>query len=266
MTKPVICFDFDGTLVNAHGDIHPRDVEILSSEDRVVFVPATGRPLHAVKYAFQRNGLFLDRPISFPMVLQNGAVVYRPGEVLFRHTPFPPAEQAELLAISRRHTRICGLLFSVNQVEMLWPNAEGLRMVRRFDLKVQPFAGQSGDYTKLTCITDSVPAMNNFVAEIEAIALEKSFSLPTVLELTGIGVDKGQMLAGLLDELGLPKPQIFAAGDGENDLSLFEAAEMSFCPVTSPAAIKDRTDAEIDVAKTGLLAPILAKINDALPH
>jgi HAD superfamily hydrolase (TIGR01484 family) len=261
MTKPVVCFDFDGTLVNEHGDIHSRDIEILRSEDRVIFVPGTGRPLHAVKHAFQRNGLFFDRPIPFPMVLQNGAVVYKPGEVLHRHTPFSPNEQARLLEISRRHPQICGLFFSVNRVEILWPNSAGLRMVRRFDLDVQPFDEQSKGYTKLTYITDSVAAMNKFVAEIETIPLEKSFSLPTVLELTGVGIDKGQMLAGLLDDLGLQPPRIFAAGDGENDLPLFDVADLSFCPNDSPAAIKDRADVEINIAETGLLGPILAKIN-----
>ena len=261
MNKPVLCFDFDGTLVDEHGHIHPRDVELLRSEDRVIFIPATGRPLHAVKNAFRRNGLFPDKPIPFPMVLQNGAVVYHPNEILHQQVSLPPEEQAKLLEISRRYSQICCLLFSVNRVEIMWPNPAGRKMVRRFNLDVQPFGGKGERYTKLSYIADSAKAMDGFVAEIEAMPVEKFFSLPTVLELTKIGVDKGQMLVNLLDALDLQDFRIIAAGDGENDLSLFDVADMSFCPDNSPAAIKNRADAEINITETGLLAPMLAKIN-----
>lgn len=261
MNKPVICFDFDGTLVNEQGVIHPRDVEILHSEDRAVFIPATGRPLHAVKRAFQRNGLFLGRPIPLPMVLQNGAVVYYPDEVLHRYVPFSPAEQAKLLEISRRHRQICGLLFGVNRVEIMWPNPAGLKMVKRFDLDAQPFNETTDHYTKLTYISDSPQAMAEFLTEIEPMPLEKFFSLPTVLELTKPGIDKGRMLIGLLTDLGLQTSQIIAAGDGENDLPMFEVADVSFCPDNSPAAIKNHADAEVNIAETGLLAPILARMD-----
>ena len=37
MSTPVICFDFDGTLVDSQGRIHPRDVEILIAEVHVVW-------------------------------------------------------------------------------------------------------------------------------------------------------------------------------------------------------------------------------------
>ena len=57
MTKPVLCFDFDGTLVDGEGHIHPRDVALLRENSQAHFLPATGRPLHAVRRAFVRNGL-----------------------------------------------------------------------------------------------------------------------------------------------------------------------------------------------------------------
>lgn len=260
MSKPILCFDFDGTLVDEHGHVHPNDIDILRNEDRVIFIPATGRPLHAVRHAFQRNGLFSDKPISFPMVLQNGAVIYHPNEVLQQQTPFPVDEQTKLLEISQRHSQVCCLLFSVNQVEIMWPNPVAQRMVRRFDLDVQQFQRQSNLYTKFVYIADAATAMAEFLTEIEAIPVEKSFSLPTVLELTKIGIDKGQMLVKLLDNLGLHDAQVIAAGDGENDLSLFDVADMSFCPNNSPAAIKACANTEIDITETGLLAPMLAEI------
>lgn len=55
--RPLICLDFDGTLVDREGCIHPSDVEILANERSVAFVPATGRPLHPVRQVFEQHGL-----------------------------------------------------------------------------------------------------------------------------------------------------------------------------------------------------------------
>ena len=73
--RPIVCLDFDGTLVDDEGRIHPADVEILANERSVAFVPATGRPLHAVRRAFERHGLFAGGPIPFPLIVENGAAV-----------------------------------------------------------------------------------------------------------------------------------------------------------------------------------------------
>ena len=73
MLTPIICLDFDGTLVDKQGYIHPQDVEILSAPGDAIFVPATGRPLHSVRKVFARNGLFTGQPIPLPLILDNGA-------------------------------------------------------------------------------------------------------------------------------------------------------------------------------------------------
>ena len=73
--SPVVCFDFDGTLVDAEGHIHPSDVAILKAHASITFVPATGRPLHAVRRTLGRHGLFVDRPISFPLTWIIGALI-----------------------------------------------------------------------------------------------------------------------------------------------------------------------------------------------
>lgn len=257
MDKPVIVFDFDGTLVDKNGRIHPRDVHILRDETRALFVPATGRPLHAVRRAFERHGLFTGVPIPFPMVLQNGAALYKPGEVLFAHTPFAPEVQAGLLATLQRHKQVCCVLFGVTQSEILWPNPAGLRMIERFDLLVTPFNPAGQVYTKLIGVAAGPGAMAALTAELAGLPLEASYSLPTVLELTPQGVDKGAKLLELLSGLGLQEARIAAAGDGENDLPLFKAAQRTFCPSSSPEVIRAQTGAVIDVAQTGLLGPMM---------
>ena len=66
--------DFDGTLANREGEIHPRDAAILQARDRhpVRFILATGRPFHSVRRTFERNGIFVDRPVPLPLVPGRG--------------------------------------------------------------------------------------------------------------------------------------------------------------------------------------------------
>lgn len=262
MSKPVICFDFDGTLVDKSGRIHPRDVEILRGEDRVVFIPATGRPLSSVRHAFEQNGLNFEAAIPFPMILQNGAVVYLPHEELLAQTPFPAEQQAEILSISQRHTQVCCLLFSLSKLEIRWPNQYAQAMIDRFDLSVQSFETADHSFTKITFISEEPEAMKPLVEEIMAMPMpvEASFSLPTVFELTPMGIDKGQMLSNLLAQMGLADSCVVVAGDGENDLPLFAEADISLCPHDSPEMIKSRVDSQINVAETGLLTPMLAYV------
>jgi Cof subfamily protein (haloacid dehalogenase superfamily) len=260
MNKPVICFDFDGTLVDRNGRIHPHDVQILKREDRAVFVPATGRPLHAVRHAFARNGLVFESTIPFPMILQNGAVVYLPGEEILTQRLFPAAKQVKIIEISQRHSQVCCLLFGLNQVEIMWPNTHGLKMIERFDLDVLPFRAANQRYTKIMFISDAPANIKPVADKITSLSVEATYSLPTVYELSPTGIDKGHMLVNLLTKMDLQSANIVVAGDGENDLSLFDVADVSFCPEGSVMAVKEKANATIVVAKTGLLAPMLAQV------
>ncbi len=255
----VICFDFDGTLVDGEGRIHARDVEILGSETLLTLVPATGRPLHAVRYTFEQHGLFADRLIPLPLVLENGAAVYEAGERLHTQHPFVPDVQAALVRAMLDAPRVTFLLFSLNTVRMLWPSEAGWQMVRRFALSTEPFSWEEGanaPLTKVVSIAETPEPLRAFAAETANLALERAYSLPTVLEFTRVGVDKGRGLEALLGERPADT-KLVVAGDGENDLPLFDLADLSFAPEDSPDAISAHADHVLDVPKEGLLAPIL---------
>lgn len=259
MGKDIVCFDFDGTLIDEDGRIHPRDAELLAEGDRAVFVPATGRPLHSVRAAFERNGLFIGRSIPFPMVLQNGAALYAPNETWLSFYPLDVETQQELLRIVRRYHEVTSLLFSTERLEVLYPSNSGKRMIRRFDLRPSPFeerwAGRR--LTKLTCVAASGGPLREMAQETRSLDIQAGFSLGNSYELTGAGVDKGPMLRELIAHLNLDGAPIAAAGDGENDLSMFRVATHSFVPTGSPASIRRFADHEIAVSKRGVIEPIL---------
>ena len=257
--RPIICFDFDGTLVDPKGRIRPRDIEILTGERRALFIPATARLLHSVRAVFERNGLFVDRPIPFPLHLQNGATLYGPDEKLVRAYPFPEDVQREMIEVLERHRDVTFLLYTVNEVYVLWPTEKMLEAARGFDLNTQPFTEKSREeaFTKVAGIAETSEPVRALAEEIAQLPLELSYSSPTALEINKQGVNKGKGLVDLLEILEVDHTELVVAGDGDNDLPLFDHATASFAPHSSPKKVQSRADYVIDVDEVGIFTPIL---------
>lgn len=265
---PIVCLDFDGTLVDHGGRIHPADVEVLANEKSVRFVPATGRPLHSVRRAFERHGLFAERPIPFPLILENGAAVYGEGEDLRSRRSFEPEIGEELLRAVLSAREPSFLLHSLDEVRTLGEGDLLRAFVRRFDLDARPWDPDADPaeswqrpLVKLVVTAEDPEAVGRFEAETAHLPLERTYSLPGMLELGPAGIHKGFGLATLLRDVErAPDAEVVVAGDGENDLALFEMATLRFAPGDSPPAIRARADRVLDVRREGLLAPILREI------
>jgi hydroxymethylpyrimidine pyrophosphatase-like HAD family hydrolase len=87
------------------------------------------------------------------------------------------------------------------------------------------------------------------------------YSLPTIFEFNPPGVTKGATLKQLLQALAMDTLPIFAAGDGENDLTLLSTAKRAFAPANAHPAVLEQADVIIPRNKNGLLEPILENIN-----
>ncbi len=255
----VLSLDFDGTLVDAQGRIHPQDRAILRAERRVVFVPATGRSLPSVRRTFGNNGLFQAATIPFPLVLQNGAALYGPAETLRRYQALPPGVQQDLVAAAQAHPAVTAYFYTAEELYCLWPSPYAALMEERFALDPVPLAtaGPGTRFSKLMCICGEPAALAAFATAIAGVPVAVAYSLPTVMEVNLRGIDKGSGARALLANLGWQGARLIAAGDGENDLGLFAQAELAFAPVTSPSHVKARATHVIDIRATGLRKPIL---------
>jgi 5-amino-6-(5-phospho-D-ribitylamino)uracil phosphatase len=265
----VLCLDFDGTLVDADGSIHPRDREVISSSREshpdIMYIPATGRNADSVRRAFERNGLFCDQPMPFPMILLNGALLYLPGERLFRTDGFEPDVCSELIRIGLQFPDITSCFFRENDVVIIHPSPIGETLTRRFDLVSEPYSAQDQDhrFTKLICMCEEPEEIEAYTEAVAGLPLEMCHSLPTALEINQQGVTKGSGLEKVLQELDCTPRLVAAAGDGDNDLSLFDIADLTFCPAGSPAGIRNTVDHVIETETTGLLEPVLRLMNEA---
>ncbi len=263
MDLPIVCFDMDGTLLDARGRIHPHDVALLAApKRRALFVPSTGRPASSVRAAFARSGLFVDGLIPLYMVLLNGALIVRPDEVPLAHDALEPGIQSELLALARRFPEVTFLFLSSTQIYVLWPHPFGLDLAASFDFILHPISDAPAGtaFSKVMCLSDSRAALDAIAAAVASWPVESAFSMPPLLEITNRHVDKAHGIRTVLREIGLSGCPFYAAGDGENDLPLFRIAASSFAPASAPGPIKAAASHVINVDQEGLLAPILKLI------
>lgn len=262
--RPLICFDMDGTLVDGEGRIHPRDIEILAGDGEFVFVPATGRPLHAVKRTFARNGLFVKDSLPFPLILQNGSLLYRANEGFQAYFPFDADTQEQLLRVCLSFPEVTFLLLDSAWIHVLWPHHFALEAAASYDFVLREFDEISAgcNFSKVMCMSEDAGALREVAQVVSGAVVEAAYSMATILEFTPPGVNKGSGLAHLKEALGLGDVPVYAAGDGENDLALFEQARAAFAPSHSPPEIQARAGQVIDVKKDGLLGEMVRRIKD----
>ena len=262
MHKWIICFDLDGTLV-FDNKIHLADVKLLANPTDITFVPVTARPLGSIRRLFERNSLYIGHSIPFYMVLLNGSAIYTSGEHLIRQYPIDPDVEKSIFNMTCPFQGVNTLALSVDKIYSFCENDFSKDMTNRFDFIVQPFAdhARAGDINKIMCISQEYEALGNILEQLKHFPVVASFSLPGVLEITAEGINKGGGIKSLIDSVGLSDCRICAVGDGENDLPMFDLAEISFAPSTSPEFIQAKADHIIVPSKNGILSPILNYLN-----
>ena len=260
--KLVIAFDVDGTLVHGHGKIHPADAALLLNPPAdVLFVPNTGRPLSSMHLLFQANRMWSGRSIPLPMALQNGSVLYRPGEELLFEAGFTPEVKARLVAIAHDLPALTYNFFTRDEIFTLWMTDFAAELLNRFGLQSRPFDQDSPlqNFTKLTADCTDPAMLQAFAAATADLDVEHSVNIGLVHEINPPGVNKGSGLLQLLAGLDVQPDLILAAGDSGNDLRIFEQSDLRFAPLTSSQRMREKADYVVDVERDGLFAAMLAR-------
>lgn len=260
--RAVISFDLDGTLFDALGRVHPEDMRLLSTEQPYWFVPATGRQLHSMRLALGKAGLFKDQKMPLPLVLQNGAAIYAPQEVLVRQHPLAAEAQEALIERLSRLNGVTVLLKSLDTIHPLKVTPFGERSIAHLYLKVQPGSadGKWPLFNKIMCLCEEKSRLDAVFEMAGDLPLERAFSKDSILEFTAEGVNKGSGLKELAAQLGLGSLPLLAAGDGGNDTAMLESADISFAPLDSPEEMRSRVDRVVDRAAGGLLDAMIAAL------
>ena len=174
----IICFDLDGTLLNENELIHPSDINILLSNRRAIFVIATGRALPSIKGVLNLNGLFLEEKIPFPILSQNGAVLYKPEEKLLEMHSFDFTTQNHLISYIDRFPKIPFFFFGENDVYLINPNKEAHEYASKWYYPLE--YSKDGFYppaSKVMGLCMDLEMLHEFSDSIQHMKIETSFSL-----------------------------------------------------------------------------------------
>lgn len=254
----IICFDLDGTILNRNEEIHPEDQKLLKTCSEMVFIITTGRALPSIRGVFQHNHLFTEVKIPFPIVAQNGAVLYQSNEKIIDWHTFEKHTQIELINTIRNFPDITFYLFDSRQIYVMHKNPTGSYYAEMWYMPLKPyFHNKNYSFTKIMGLSKNIQNLRDAESSVSKLPLEVSYSLEFLLEITPMGIDKGNGLNKLLKELKISNPEIYVAGDGGNDLPIFRNAFRTYCPNSSSPTVLNRADVIINREKSGILSPML---------
>ena len=205
------------------------------------FVISTGRSLENFAIQIERESL----PMNSPAILSNGATVYdfANQKTLFARKMRPEiiTDMAEICVQfpAVGFEAYCGewvYIHHPNQITRCHLERAGLHGVER------PIASMPTPWTKAILQHEDVSlllAAQAYIQERWPNDYEAIFSTTTLLEMTAKGSHKGSAILWLAEKLGVSRENIYAVGNGENDVPMLTVAARAFAPQNCADCLRD---------------------------
>lgn len=225
----VVFFDIDGTVVDYETQIIPESaveaIRLLKKNGHLPIVN-TGRPIGHVDPRVQK--------LDFSgWICSCGMELILDGEMIYKDYP-SPEECQQILDLSHR----CRMAIQTEGHDSLLFDADmpyhplGLREAERLaaqGLRVEPFQN-SKDRNFIKFVTYDTPGCDR-EGFIQGVApyFDAIVRANTMMEFIKKDHSKAEGMERFLKELHVPKEEIFAIGDSENDLPMFAMAGTTIC-------------------------------------
>ena len=273
----LVALDLDGTLLNHEGQVTPRTRAALQdAADRgIVIVPTTGRPLGnlppvvaqlpGIRYAITSNGAAVwdlgDDPLAAVYSRYANAAQHHTAEpVCLLHRLMPVEAAREAFAMFMEYPGGMGIFcngYSIKDQPSI--DCMAARMIRR-DGSTEARQVNDG---RFIVVRDLHEWMSRHAHEVEkqclffadphlvpaALArfratpgIEVVQGAPDNIEVTAAGVDKGEAVLALADQLGIDHAATLAVGDSENDRAMLEKAGAAAVMANGIPAVKALAD------------------------
>lgn len=244
MTYKMIVLDMDDTLLRDDHTISPRTKKALldAQQAGVKVVLASGRPTYAMVDVAKE--LELDKYGSFILSFNGGRITdYRTNEEVYAKA-LSKETMHEMIDISKRedvyiHTYIGNDIVTEknNPYTLIEKEITAMEIVEVSSLKdavTEPVvkALMLEEPEKLALVEKKL--QQEFAGKLSIMR-----SKPFFLEVTENGVDKGQSLDYLIQQLGIKQEEVIAMGDSYNDVSMIKFAGLGVAMGNAPQDIKD---------------------------
>ncbi len=249
----MIGVDLDGTLLKSDKELAPYTREILrrAIDQGILVMPSTGRPLTGVpkdllkfpgiKYAVTANGArVIDITTGKPMVeeLLPHDIASKLMDVFERYDSFREIYFDGVGYASKE------ALANISKYLELPPMANYIASTRiAVDDVREKFEEEDRPVDKIQALFTSVEDRDAARAEIQDIpGIEITGALPMNLEINAAGVNKGKAMIELGKVLGIPKEEIMAFGDGDNDLKMLKEVGVGVAMENAIESVKEAAD------------------------
>ena len=251
-TGVLLASDFDNTLIHTEPALRTgAPIPPLSVRNREAleyfmaeggrFAVATGRALAA----FMRYADVV--PMNAPGIVCNGAALYDFAQEAYLETAMLEGEVRERgQAVLDRFPDAAVEAYHVeNVIHAVRPN----EITRNHEHLTKVAV------TEIPSLLDAPLPLGKLLFEAEHGTLEQVllfleeqgwredyeliFSMPTLLEMTAKGANKGAMVRRLAERLGISMEHVYCVGDEANDLSMLKAAAEGFAPANCNAVVRE---------------------------
>lgn len=241
----LVAFDLDGTLLrDTHSLPGPRLLALRRSTSsyQVKLTVATGRTLWGAKEVISALGGLENTPV----VLYNGSVVVAGVEVgrirTLQRLTIPPAATSEIATVARElRATVFAYEFRDTVIDDSGPEAwpETVFVVSDDPESVREFNGMPPKHCALKDLACTAPSAililprngQDYEALVVRLASVAGVSITgsggRYIEIRPFGASKARGFEVLANALGIPRAQVLAVGDNDNDVELLEWAGLS---------------------------------------
>ncbi len=255
MEKYLIALDMDGTLLNRHGKVSKRTVEVLNSLIRKghYIVPASGRAFTILpKEILELQG------IQFA-VLENGAIVWDwKNQCAIKQERLPQGFVAAILEEIEKQTAsgyyaeviVNGKVYADERIQKKLEQSKIMGNFAEYMKQNHIFLENLSSRIELLNAAEKLNVYFEDVNHGEAVRekwkkepqLNVTTSVSGNAEFTAAGISKGHGILTLQQHLGIPKEHCIAIGDDENDLEMFEQVQVAVAMGNAKEKVKRAAD------------------------
>jgi len=238
----LLALDMDGTILTSDHQLTERVRLALSQvagQGIPIILVSARSPSSMVRYADQIG-------LCEIMVALNGVLVVGQKREILHYTTLPYDDVQTILALCERYHYTPNLFIDFDwYTERMNAKIERQISVVGFRPILGSFSssGVIHEVQKILVMGEAATAPAFFTdLERECLRVQASFSGPTYIEVTPVGVSKASGLSFVCHRLNIPPAAVVAVGDNFNDIEMIQFAGLGVAMGNAPDEVKTMAD------------------------